>query len=463
MIFSFDKNFQFSLIRCLLEDSAFTYQVKDFIDKNYFTVPALGWIWHSCLNYYSVYQTFPTIRVLKELASKLEPSIATVYLAAIDQIGSADKKDEDWLRDKVYDFVKRNLFVKAFSKTQVLYNEGKTDQSYDFMMEELEKIAAVKSSVIDRSWICDTLPDRQSNRLSGESKEDIILTGMSWLDKVLNGGLGLGELGIWIGGKNSGKSTLLVNHGVSAIRLANVNVLHILLEGSLKQLETRYDSAFSNELYNSIKNGEMQNYTNLFNEYQQFKKKLVGRSFTDGWNFNIIDIDNEIKALKRDEGWVPQLIILDYGDLLYCRGSYRTETDKQKDAFHDIKTLAGKGYAIWTASQAQRPNQDNDLPTILKSKDIANCYEKVRIADFIGSINWTPAERQAKVCRLYAEFYRDNEADFISAVKCDFARMSFTEEIGLMSPSLPGLLPGPPQQVPIDLPKRRGRKPHNAG
>lgn len=446
----------------LLEDNAFTYQVKEFLNKSYFTVPALSWVWSSCLNYFSCYQTFPTTRVLKELAAKLEPTISVVYLAAIDQIGSADQKDEAWLRDKVYDFVKRNLFVKAFSQTQVLYNEGKTEQSYDFMMAELEKIVSVKSQVIDRSWICDSLPDRQARRLCEDHKSNVILTGMPWLDKILDGGLGLGELGIWVGGKNSGKSTLLINHGVAAVRLANVNVLHILLEGSMKQLETRYDAAFSNELYNRIKYGAMENYSVLWEEYQQFKHRLVGRSFTDGWDVNVLDIDNEIKSLKREEGWAPQMLIIDYGDLMGCRGSARSEQEKQQYAFRDLKTLAQKGpYSTWTACQAQRPDSDNDMPTILKSRKIASCYEKVRIADFLGTINWTPAEREANVCRLYAEYYRDNAADSISVVKCDFSRMLFTEEMGLMSPSLPGLVPGPVYQTEIPAPKRRGRKAAN--
>ena len=460
MIFSFDKDFQLSLMRMLLEDNNFTYQVKDHLDKSYFTVPALSWMWSQCLNYFACYQKFPTIRVLKELASKLEPSISITYLAIIDQVCSSDLKDEEWLRERVFDFVKRNLFVKAFTDTQLLYNSGKQDRAYDLMMGELEKIVSVKSQDNDRSWICDTLPERHSNRLSEEAKGDVILTGMPWLDKVLDGGLGLGELGIWLGGKNSGKSTMLINHGVSGVRLANVNVLHILLEGSLKQLETRYDSAFSNELYNNIKNGNMENYTALFNEYQQFKSRLVGKCFTDGWSINIVDIDNEIKELWRTKGWKPKLIIIDYCDLLSCRGSAFDETAKQRDAVRDIKTLAAKGpYGIWSASQGQRPNHDEDAPFILKSKNMAGAYEKVRIADFLGSINLTPAERAQKMCRLYAEYYRDNAADFITTVRCDFSRMCFQEEYGLMSPSQPGLVPGPLHQGEMNLSKpKRGRK-----
>jgi len=55
---------------------------------------------------------------------------------------------------------------------------------------------------------------------------------------------------------------------------------------------------------------------------------------------------------------------------------------------------------------------------------IAECFDKVRVADFIGSINQTSEERQANQMRLFAELYRDNEAGKVFLVKSDFSRMT---------------------------------------
>jgi hypothetical protein len=103
------------------------------------------------------------------------------------------------------------------------------------------------------------------------------------------------------------------------------------------------------------------------------------------------------------------MIIVDYGDLLEGRdGKYKSTYESQKSVFRDLKSLANREYAVWTASQAVRPNEkdENDM-TPLKAREIADCYEKVRIADFVGSINQTPGERAEQKMRLWADIYRD--------------------------------------------------------
>ena len=71
---------------------------------------------------------------------------------------------------------------------------------------------------------------------------------------------------------------------------------------------------------------------------------------------------------------------------------------------------------------------------MIRSRDIADAYAKVRVADFIGSINATVEEKKLKVARLLAEYYRDNEAEQTAVVRADFSRMLIKEEAGLFSP-----------------------------
>jgi hypothetical protein len=125
--------------------------------------------------------------------------------------------------------------------------------------------------------------------------------------------------------------------------------------------------------------------------------------------------------------------------------------------------LANRGYAVWSASQAQRPEKgaENDAHW-LHARQIADCYEKVRVADFLGSLNITNEERIAKVMRLYAELYRDNEADKGWVVRCDFSTMTIRSDPTAKSPPLPdtpaegGLLVSPQssrkqrQPVPVN-------------
>jgi hypothetical protein len=133
------------------------------------------------------------------------------------------------------------------------------------------------------------------------------------------------------------------------------------------------------------------------------------------------------------------LVIVDYGDLLTGRERrYNNEYERQKAAFRDLKSLANRGYALWTASQAQRPKAGvEEQAHFVKSRQIADSYEKIRVSDFIGSLNQTPDEKTDGVMRLYAELYRENSADCWIPVKADMARMTIEQQDGIASPSMP--------------------------
>jgi hypothetical protein len=81
--------------------------------------------------------------------------------------------------------------------------------------------------------------------------------------------------------------------------------------------------------------------------------------------------------------------------------------------------------AIWSASQAQRPKDTPERAGLLRSKDIAESYEKVRIADFIATLNQTSHEKEAGILRFHLDLYRSNETDKTILLFVDFTRMIF--------------------------------------
>ena len=61
----------------------------------------------------------------------------------------------------------------------------------------------------------------------------------------------------------------------------------------------------------------------------------------------------------------------------------------------------------------------------------------MKVADFVGSINQTRAEKGQRIMRLYAELYRDNAADVAGTVRADMAKMQIRHEDGLVSVDAP--------------------------
>lgn len=437
----FGLDFQKSLMRLLIEDDAFAHAVAPHLQPQFFANEIIGWAYHVAHNFREQYGGMPSLMVLKQEADKVDVRMRPAYQALVDQIGQASLRDEHYMRDKTIDFVKRNIFVRTHQEVRQLFNSGQVDKAYDLTMERINQIQNATWQPVDRGWLYDELPRRHMARLRGDLVDEAITTGLPWLDHILNGGLHIGELGIWIAEAKGGKSTMLVNHGVAATTLAMAPTAHFVFEGKRSQVEARYDSALMEEVYHKVKLGDIspQRYAQVWERYRQHKGLLVVRGFTEDWDYSIIHVHEELKVLEQQYGWKPKLIIIDYGDLIRGRAkTYPNETEKQKAAFRDQKSLANRGYAIWTASQAQRPKEGSeDKPHWIYSRMIADCYDKVRVGDFLGSINSTLKERNLKIARLLAELYRDNEANQSLVVRADFTKMLIREEPGLVSPDMP--------------------------
>lgn len=426
--FPFGVDFQKSLLLLITKDSNFASLVLKYLKAEYFENEVLAWSYEYIVKYKDKYNAVPNLLVLLEESKNLPLGTRELYQITLEGVRESNLSSEEWIKDQTLDFIKRNIFVDSMRTATTQYNEGSITESYDTMREAMDNVSQTVWEETDREWFFENVNQRMADRLSNDPMYEAIATGIPELDKVLGGGLSIGEVGLWIAFSKRGKTTILTNHGTQAVRRGLKNTLHVVLEGSRQLVANRYDTIFAQEDYSLVKTGQLTNeaYQRIIKEYQMLKRRLVIRGFTERWDYTIEDIWHELKELKRIHDWVPSLIVLDYGDLLNGRGKYGSEEAKQRAAYQDIKSLAGKGFGIWTAAQAQRPKIDVETDaTPLSYKNVADCYAKIQKVDFIGSINQTAEERNIKQARLFAELYRDNEANLIIPVHADFSKMTF--------------------------------------
>ena len=141
----------------------------------------------------------------------------------------------------------------------------------------------------------------------------------------------------------------------------------------------------------------------------------------------------EVKELRLNHGWVPDLIVVDYGDLMHAPGD--NETARQKTSFRQLKALSERiefrghrGYAVCSPTQAQRPSQGADeREHVLRPRDVADCYEKVRVSDAIISINRTLREKEYNLARVHLGKYRDSDDGATVRVRTDYAHGAFSD------------------------------------
>jgi hypothetical protein len=445
--FPYGVEFQSKLIKVLMLDDAGDL-VMEHIKPVYFESAELRWIYAEIQTYWKAYRANPTWMVLKHRAqTAADPNMRPTIQQMLSYQETLPVPDEAYIRGEILNWIKTNIFHAGFKEAKALWDAGKRMESIDHQGRVVDQIRDMTWKKEDAGWFFEELPQREHSRIQASMHEASIVTGINELDKILDGGLSPTEMGIWIAYAKGGKSTMLMNHGAMAIRAMHKKVLHFVFEGSRKQVENRYEAWFMDEYYSVVKKGGVSpaKYKQTFAEYQFLTRKLRTVGMTDKWNYSILDIEQAIANLRKTYGWIPELIVIDYGDLVHGRnGPYPSQWEDQMDAYRDMKAIANRGFAVWTAAQAQRPDTktwDTKEHLITSMKSTGGSIEKVRVGDFIGSLNATKEEQAQGRARIYAEFYRDNEAGKVIEIMTDIAKMKMG--VGIQGPPNPSIGGGP--------------------
>ena len=373
----YGSSFQVKILSSLLKHKEFLQNIHDVLDPEFFDNPAHKWLVEEILRYYHKYHTVATLDSLHIEVKKIDNEI--LKISVIEQLKEAFKtinEDQDYIEQEFANFCKNQQLKKALLTSVDLLGSGMYDDI--------------------RTIIDSALKSGQDKNIGHEYEKDIesryrheergaIPTGWSVVDDLLQGGLGSGDFGIIFGNPGGGKSWCLVAIGATAVKLG-YNVLHYTLELSESYVAKRYDAVFSQI---SIERLEQDRKT-LNEVIDSLPGTLIVKEYTPG-RASISTIETHIQKCT-DLGTKPDLIIIDYVDLLKSK---RKSVDK-KDEIDDVYT-ASKGLArelkvpVWTVSQVNRAGAKDD---IIEGDKAAGSYDKIMIADFALSLS---RKRQDKV------------------------------------------------------------------
>jgi hypothetical protein len=135
-------------------------------------------------------------------------------------------------------------------------------------------------------------------------------------------------------------------------------------------------------------------------------------------------------GLQNREDFKPDLIIVDYGDLLRS-GSYAKDKDGsserfiQGDVFEGLRAMAQEfDCVLVTASQCNRAAATKP---IIRMEDIAESYAKCQVADHIIAICGTEEERKVNRLRLFFAGSREAMTERTSRIRFNW-RIAFMQE-----------------------------------
>lgn len=302
----------------------------------------------------------------------------------------------------------------AVSSAIVRASEGyKNSQRLDYMLRDIQKglDSAAQITQGDDFKSCDFAAgfnDRMESRKQERDNPQIaprILTGINGLDIQfqIKGPIIVNFLAPF----KRYKSIFLNSLGFAAL-LQGFDVLHVTLENDERLTNTRYDSMFSLINYDRITNAyltqdEMDNLRRLYGWMDQWPNRLKvvkGRAYSTTSK----DIINEIERLKTTEGFVPDVIIVDYLNILATSAREREERQEQNKIVWELKNVADTyGCPIVTASQATR---DASVATRMTMEQQGKSVGISQAVDLTIAIDQTPTERDAGMIILSPMFSR---------------------------------------------------------
>jgi hypothetical protein len=122
----------------------------------------------------------------------------------------------------------------------------------------------------------------------------------------------------------------------------------------------------------------------------------------------ISDIRRDLYILEQHEGFIPDVILIDYADILKpdSNGDKRNQID---DIWKNLASLAAERHCIvFTASQGTR---GSIYKSDMSQDDLAEWIGKLAHVDIFLGLNQSPTEKESKIIRTNLLVHRHRESD----------------------------------------------------
>ena len=418
----YGHNFQIKTLSSLIKDKEFLQQVADIVSPDFFDNEANKWIISKTLEYFNEFRTTPTMEVFKVEVEKIRNEIQQVAVKEQlkETFRSANSPDLDFVKQTFLDFCRNQTLKSALLSSVDLLEMG----NYEDIRRLIDN--ALKAGI--EKNIGHDYMDEVEERYKEEAR-NTIETPWDEINNILGGGLGTGDLGLLVGNPGGGKSWALVALGGHAVKLG-YTVLHYTLELSDFYVGQRYDAFFTEIPVNNIKIHKHK----VKEELENLRGKLYIKQYPAG-KANVNTILAHIDKC-RGQGIEPDLIVLDYADLLYTKNG-KEKRDRLDDIYTSLRGMSTElAIPIWTASQS---NRSAARDTIIQGDQIAESYSKIMISDFALSLSRKTEDKENGTGRFHVmkNRYGVDGLTFNATFDTSIGKIEFAERIANELPTNP--------------------------
>jgi len=372
----YGPHFQIKVLSSLLTHKEFLVNIQDILSDEYFDNQAHKWIIKEVLRYYDKYHTTPSMDILKVEVKKIDNEV--LQLSVKEQLREAyqaSEEDLEYVQEEFTGFCKNQQIKKALMSSVDLLKAG-----------DFDSIKTIISSALqagnDKNVGHEYLKDLESR--FREDARTTIPTPWTRINELLQGGLGNGDFGLIFGNPGGGKSWSLVALGGYAVRMG-YNVVHYTLELGEQYVGRRYDAFFSKIPVDKI----LKNRERIEEIMPSIEGELIIKEFPTG-RATMSTIESHITKIT-DMGLKPDLVIIDYVDLLGTKKKTADRKGEIDDIYQSTKGLARQlDIPIWSVSQVNRAGAKDD---IVEGDKAAGSYDKIMITDVCISLSRKKADK----------------------------------------------------------------------
>jgi len=387
---NFGRSFQEDLCHLILVDRPFADQIFEVFNIKFLELKHLRVFINKIQGYRQKYGVHPTAKIMKSIIrtelKKEQESIQVLirdYYARVLSTG-LETTESEYIKDVALDFCRKQKLKEALIRSVDLIKRSSFDEVSSVINDAI-KLGS------DNNFGYDYILDFEKRFQIRERSP--VTTGWTEVDNLCKGGIGKGELGVCIAPTGAGKSMALVHLGAQALK-AGKNVIHYTLELADTVVASRYDSCLTGvDLSNVISFKEK-----IYEEVQEIEGKLIVKEYPTK-SASVQTIKNHLEKMKI-RGFSPDLIIVDYGDLLRPISSIKDEKRHQLETiYEELRGIAQVNECpVWTASQTNRSGLNAEVITM---EAISEAFNKCFVADFIFTVSRTIEDKNTNSGRIF--------------------------------------------------------------
>lgn len=429
--YEFDEDFQKKIAALTIRDTAFAQLTDGLIQPEYFENAALAALVKVANGYFTKYKKAPGDKtilasILKDAirAKVLPPELAKLAVTQVPALFATDVSDRDYVADECATFARHQATARAVLESVDLIERRDFDKIAQIVRKAVDTGVRMQTSAYDYAAMVKQRTQDRKDRAAGVRPPTGITTGLPVLDDYLyHKGWGRKELSVLMGGAKAGKSMAMISFGVNAIA-HGYRTLYVTLEVASNIIAERLDANIADiaMMECGLKPHEVEEKVEAF---MAKAAPFIIHEFPTG-TMRPSDLRRLIEQYKA-QGITFDLVIVDYADLMAPERVTDNIQENSKSVYVNLRGLAmQEGFAVLTATQTNREGAKKAVAT---ATDVAEDFNKIRIADVVISINATEEERRMGQSRLFFAACRNQRSGFTIRIEQQIDRAKFISKI----------------------------------